>query len=270
MWPKRKILVLIPRGAEEGLGFQAMLDTLQIEHIVREVSAESQLDLSNLTIPGVDGETEDFLDNGPTEIVYWPEIEEKNGYRQWGLTRGLTQVQLQDFLHSLWEREVILPVSINAQEEGKPLLWKLLAEAGYEPSLIWAGPDGQWRAERSRGLHWVVPEAWLNSLFKEKRVGREPGCWFPEAYWVLREGEVDFYSEQETFRYFGTLQRYPEPETENRIYESILQALQLGVTWWEVKKNLRWNVNVVERDRGTNGAVCSVEDVEYLEDRWSG
>lgn len=268
MWPKRKILILIPRGAEEGLGFQALLDALQIEMIVKEVSAEEPLDLTGLTIPGVDGKEEDFPDYGPTEIVYWPEFDTQNVYRQWGENQGLTQESITDFLHRIWEQDVILPVAECTQEEGRPLLWTLLSAAEYEPSLLWFGPDGRWSAEQGRGLHWVVPETWLKSLLKDEPIGREPNLWFPEAYWVLQGEFVDFYSEPKNSRYFGRLRRYPASEAEESIYHSILQGLQGGVTWWEVKKNIRWNDDGVKWDQGTNGAECSVEDSEHLENRW--
>ncbi|HVJ48199.1 hypothetical protein [Desulfitobacterium sp.] len=268
MWPKRKILLLTPYGAEEGLGFQALLDALKIETIIREVSAEEPLDLTGLTISSVDGQEEDLSDCGPTEIVYWPEFDSQNNYRRWGENQGLTQESAADFLHRLWDQDVVLPVSEGAQKEGRPLLWQVLAEAGYEPSVLWPGADSHWQAEQGRGLHWVVPETWLKKLFKDESVGRKPNYRFPEAYWVIRDEFVDFYAEPGSFRYFGRLHRSPLGEGEEMIYHEILQGLQLGVSWWEVKKNIRWNVDVDEWNRGTNGAECSVEDSKHLEDRW--
>lgn len=264
MWPMRKILILTPHGSEEGLGFQALLEALQIQTILRQVSADEPLDLTGL----MGAKDEDFPDLGPTEIVFWPEFEFQNPYRQWGESQGLIQGSVDDFLHRLWEQEVILPVPESLLQEGQPLLWELLSEAGYEPSLLWYGVDHHWVAEQGRGLHWVVSENWLKALVKDMPIGRQFKCWFPEGDWVISDAFVDFYAERENFRYFGRLQRYPEPEAEESIYRSILLGLQLGVSWWEVKKNIRWNGNAIERDRGTNRAECFVEDAEHMEDRW--
>lgn len=260
MWPRRKILLLTPHGAEEGLGLQALLNALQIETIIREASAEESLNLSGLINSGVDSAEENLLDHGPTEIVYWPEFDSQNAYRQWGLNHGLTQNSVTDFLHKLWDQDVIIAVPDCAQEEDRPLLWQFLSEAGYEPSLLWYGADHHWSAKLGRGLHWVVPETWLKALFKDQFVGREPKYLFPKAFWVVRKESVDFYAEPDKFRFFGRLQRYPDSEIEESIYHSILLGLQLGVSWWEVTKNIRWNMDDIERDQGTNGAECAVED----------
>lgn len=265
MWPKRKILIITPQGAEEGMGFQALLKALQIETILRQVSPEEPLDLMGL---GVEAQDDNFLDCGPTEIVYWPEFDSQNAYRQWGENQGLCQESVVDFLHKVWEQDVILPVPEGLMQEERPLLWKLLSEAGYEPSLLWYGVDEHWVAEQGRGLHWVVPEQWLKALVEDRTVGRQSNGLFPEGYWVICNAFVDFYADRENFRYIGRLPRYPTPEVEEHIYRTILLSLQLGVSWWEVKKNVRWNLNGVERDRGTNGAECFVEDSKHLEDRW--
>lgn len=270
MWPKRKILILTPQGAEEGRGFQALLEALKIGTILRQVSVEEPLDLTSLTIQGGETENEDFPDCGPTEIVYWPEIEADDAYRRWGENKGLPQESLAEFLHRIWEQDVILPVAEGALDEGQPLLWKLLSEAGYEPSLLWFGEEHRWCAVQGRGLHWVVSEEWLNALVKERLIGKQVKSWVPEGYWVIRDANVDFYAEREKFRYIGTLLRYPKPEVEENIYHSILLGLQLGVSWQVVKKNIRWNVSGDEPDRRTNRAECIAEDPEYVADRRTG
>lgn len=269
MWPKRKILILRPPGAGEGEGFQALLDALQIETILREVGTEEPLDLTGLTMGGESGVTL-APDCGPTEIVYWPEFDPNKGYRQWGVRQGLPQCSVVDFLHKLWEQEIILPVAEDAQEEERPLLWTLLAEAGFEPSLLWCRSDQKWLAEQGRGIHWVVPEAWLNSFVQDKPMGREAKCWFPKANWVIGKKFVDFYWETEPFRYCGKLERCPLAETEEHMYRSILQALQLGVSWGDVKKNVRWYGQGDKRNGGAERAECSLEDAEHLANRRIG
>ncbi|MEA4900055.1 hypothetical protein [Desulfitobacterium sp.] len=268
MWPKRKILILAPHGTEEGPGLQSLLGAFQIETILRQVSVEDPLDLKDLTIPGVDDEDEGLPDYGPTEIVYWPEFEVNNSYRQWGEKQGLLQEPVFNLLHKLWEQEVILPVSEDEQEEGRPLLWKFLAGAGYEPSLLWFDKEGRWVAERRRGLHWVVSANWLKGLIKDSSVGRPFRNWLSEGAWVINDDSVDFYANRSKFRFIGNLPRYPKSEAEESIYRSILLALQLGVSWREVKQNIRWNVNGVERNQGTNRTEYFVEDAEHVEDRW--
>lgn len=270
MWPKRKILILTPLGAEEGRGFQALLEALKIETILRQVSVEESLDLTSLTILGGETVNEDFPDCGPTEIVYWPEFEEDNAYRQWGENKGLPQESIADFLHRMWEQDIILPVSEGVFEDEQPLLWKLLSEEGYEPSLLWFGKEHHWFAVQGRGLHWVFPENWFRALVKDRSIGKQFKSWLPDGYWVIRDDKVDFYAEREKFRYIGTLPRYPESEAEENIYRSILLGLQLGVSWREVKKNIRWNVSGVELDRRTNRAECFAEDSEYVADRRTG
>lgn len=267
MWPKRKILVLMSPGAEEEPGFAALLAALGIETVFKEVAAEEPQDLANLTIPGVDGKEEDSLDCGPTDIVYWPEFVLNDQYRQWGESRGITPITIADFLRYLWEQDVVLPVTLNTQINGQPILYTLLSEAGYEPSLIWPEENGQWRAKRGRGLHWVIPETWLNSFLKGEKVGREPRNQLPQGSWTIRKETVDFYSEQARFQYMGNLDRYSDTEAEESIYHSILTGLQLGITWWEVKKNIRWNINADRWDRRANRAECISEDAQYLENR---
>ncbi|WP_425807057.1 hypothetical protein ACHOLT_07905 [Desulfitobacterium sp. Sab5] len=266
MWPRRKILVLMPCGAQEGLGFKALLDALEIEAVFKEITAEESLDLVSPTIPGVEGTEEESLDCGPTEIVYWPESLHDQ-YRQWGESRGIMPITVVDFLRGLWEQEIILPVPLNTQQKEQPVLWTLLFEAGYEPSLLWPKEDGQWSVIKGRGLHWVVPETWLNSLLKEEKVGRESRNQLPEGSWTVRKDTVDFYSEPSRFQYIGNLKRYPDAEAEESMYRSILTGLQLGVTWWEVKKNIRWNIDADKRDQRTNRAECVFEDAQYMENR---
>lgn len=266
MWPRRKILVLMPHGIQEGIGLKALLDALGIETVFKEITAEEPLDLVSLAIPGAEGTEEESLDCGPTEIVYWPESL-NDPYRQWGESRGILPITVADFLSGLWEQEVILPVPFNTQQKEQPILWTLLSEAGYEPSLLWPEEDGQWNVIKGRGLHWVVPETWMQSLLKGEKVGRESKNQLPEASWIVREDTVDFYSEPAHFQHLGNLQRYPDTEAEESIYYSILTGLQLGITWWEVKKNIRWNIDADKRDRRTNRAECIFEDAQYLENR---
>lgn len=236
MWPRRKILFVIPRGVKGWQGILPLLETLHKEVIVRETSEDSAVDLANLTFPGVDQECEDLSDVGPTEILYWPGVPIEDGYRKWGFDRGIEQKELPEFLHSFWEEDILLPVVQPTLGE-EPLLWSLLMGAGFEPSLIWKNSKGEWVTRIGRGMHWILPEEIMKVCYDSERTtfGREPQKKLSTSGWILDENRVDFYSDRENFSYLGSLERsMTSSEQEQGIYDTVLLALQLGVPWRDI------------------------------------
>lgn len=285
MWPKRKILFVIPRGIEGWQGILSLLEALHRDVIVRETSEEIPADLTGLTCPGLDEELVDLSDVGPTDILYWPGIPMEDAYRKWGLSRGLSQTELPEFLHKYWEEEIILPVNQSALADGEPLLWRLLDAAEFEPSLLWKKPEGQWEVRIGQGLHWVIPEAWYNECCGLETYGRQPKRILSESYWLLKENRVEFYSDRESFAFLGFLEPFGNKEQEQGIYTTVLQALQLGVPWRNIKSfyntvlntskddfvkrenSLRWYADDFARSTWPSGTELPTEGAEHLESR---
>lgn len=293
MWPKRKILLVIPRGIEGWQGILSLLEALHRDVIVRETSEEIPADLNGLTCPGLDEELVDLSDVGPTDILYWPGIPMEDTYRTWGLSQGLSQTELPEFLHRYWEDEIILPVTQSVLADEEPLLWKLLDAVNFEPSLLWKTHEGRWKVRIGQGLHWIIPKGWCKELGGIETFGRQPQRILSESYWLRQENRVDFYSDRESFAFLGSLEPYLDKEREQEIYATVLQALQLGVPWrnilsfynsvlnssrntplnnprddfikWE--NSLRWNTDDIARGTWPSRTEFPTEGAEHLENR---
>jgi hypothetical protein len=235
VWPKRKILFVIPHGCEGWQGILSLLKALHIEYVVRETSENISADLTDLASLGLEQELTDLTDVGPTEILYWPDIPMEDAYRKWGFSRGLMQVELSEFLRRYWEEEIILPVEQCVTAEYEPLLWKFLSTADFEPSLIWKSPEEQWVTRVGSGLHWIVPKTWYRAWDKVTSFGRKPKRILEESYWVLQDNRVHFYSDTKSFAFLGTLEPYKNKDHEQAVYDTVLQALQLGVPWKSIE-----------------------------------
>lgn len=284
MWPKRKILFLVPHGTEDWQGLLSLLEALHNDVIVRETSVEVPADLTGLTFSGVERDLEDLSDGGPTEILYWADISLEDGYRQWGLSQGLTQMELSEFLHKYWNEEIILPVDSNFLFEGEPLLWRLLEAADFEPSLLWRDREGQWTARIGRGLHWVISRKWLEACCDSNSLGRQPERVLTESYWFVHDDQVHFYKDPESYSYIGSLDQRFDRTEEEAVYNTVLLALQLGVPWSNIRNvlrpifksprddiidqetSLRWNVDDTQRHAWPSGRELSPEEFEHLED----
>jgi len=290
MWPKRKTLLLVPPDREGWQGIVSLLNTLHREVCVRETNVKDQVEWAKETNSILNKELGEEIETGPTEILYWPGIFPEDPYRQWGLSQGLIQTELTDFLHRYWEEEIILPIPNQGEEE--PFLWKLLDSAGFEPSLLWPAQEGQWEVRLGRGIHWIVPENWLVAYWGQEKFGRPLKPLYPDCCWVRGEGRVEFYADKDRVEYIGALDPYPEPAQENRIYTMVRQGLQLGVPWRSIRRvyqesiknkeslpdpeisgardNIRWYSNDLARDDRKGRIPIPAEEIEYLAHRGIG
>lgn len=274
MWPKRKILLLVPRDRDEWQGILSLLNALHRDVIVREASPEASVDWADGTIPGLEEELYDASDAGPTEILYWPGIPQEDPHRQWGLSRGLMQTELTEFLHRYWEEEIILPVNSGVGDD-EPFLWKILDCAGFEPSLLWQTEEGQWEVRINNGLHWIIPESWLTGCWGHESFGRRPQLVLTESCWVCQGEQVEFYGDKDRFEYLGDVAPCGNKPLDDAVYTVVLQALQLGVPWRSIRRaydmmNIRWYTNDMARDEGTDRAPVPSAEIEYLAYRGTG
>ncbi|AFM01731.1 MULTISPECIES: hypothetical protein [Desulfitobacterium] len=274
MWPKRKILLLVPQNRDGWQGILSLLNVLHRDVIVRETSPEAIVDWADRTIPGLEEELYDVSDVGPTEIFYWPGIPQEDPYRQWGLSRGLIQTELTEFLHRYWEEEIVLPVNPKLGDN-EPFLWRILDCAGFEPSLLWQTKEGQWEARINNGLHWIIPESWFTECWGHEMFGRRPKLVLAESCWVRQGDQVEFYSDKDRFEYLGEITPCADKALDDAVYTVMLQALQLGVPWRSIRRaydmmNIRWYTNDMARDEWTGRAPVPSEEIEYLADRGVG
>ncbi|MGI1658203.1 MAG: hypothetical protein ACRKFN_04440 [Desulfitobacterium sp.] len=289
MWPKQKILLLVPRGLDGWQGILCLLNALHRSVMVRETLGEGPMDLADLTSSGLEERAFDLADVGPTEILYWSQIPLEDPYRQWGLSRGLMQTELTEFLHRYWAEEILLPVP-QTETKDEPFLWRILEKAGFEPSLLWQKEEGQWDVRIGSGLHWIIPAAWLLNCLDGEEFGRHPQSVFPESCWIRREDRVEFYGDQRHYEYLGSLLPCIDYAKEDRTYSIVLQALQIGVPWEAIRRihdaslniplgaypreNIRWYANDVTwditRNEGTGRTPVSTEEPEYMANRGIG
>lgn len=231
MWPKGKILFLVPRGSSGWQGVISLLHALHRNVLMRETGPDEPVDLADL-LPAVEA---GITDGGATEILYWPGVDEEDPYRQWGLTRGILQTEVSQFLQRYWEEEVILPSSV-VSKEGEPVLWQILHNAGFEPSLLWEKENGEWEVQIGNGIHWIVPETWLKEYWQGSTFGRLPYLYYPESFWSIHGDLVEYYRDQKGYEYLGSIKAYQDRDLEEGIYSVVLQALQLGVPWRNIRR----------------------------------
>lgn len=286
MWPKRKILLLVPQDRQGWQGILSLLNALQRDVIVRETSSAGgahraeeavsgpEAALGEGVIPGPKEALCDRAEAGPTEILYWPGIPQEEPYRQRGLARGLLQREVREFLHRYWEEEIILPVKPGPEEE-EPFLWRILDEAGYEPSLLWQTREGRWEVRIRNGLHWIVPESWLAECWAGEKFGRRPPGILLESCWVRQGERVEFYGDKERLAYLGAVRSGGNKVPDDALYAAMLQALRLGVPWESIRRasdgmNIRWYADDLAKDEGTGGAPVPSVETEYLAYRGAG
>jgi hypothetical protein len=270
MWPRRKIR-LVSEPSSKGLtGVRTLLETLNMEYDLCIWSEELE-----------EGhpETEDvcFL-----EGVFWPEVPTVE-LKFEGLVKGCPQKQtIQDFLASLWEGEILIPLSEPAVLwEDRPLLWEFLHKAGFEPSLLWHNGE-DWLGENGRGVIWIVPLPWLKSVAGKRFMGRPKVLSNDRAFWKIRGQEVDFYADQDYRKFWGTLPRWPEQDLEQAVYNTIALTLNLGVSWFDIKQvaGKVWNKGLGKSPRckdddvgqftGTQRKELPITGFNDLENRWAG
>ena len=286
MWPRRKIQLVASSTAVGIDGVRAVLKEIQLEFSAVEPAKERLSEGLSERWWEVPSEGT-FLSEelGPaTELVFWPEVTEEDVWRTRALAQGMNQQSIEAFLHNLFEDELILldsdPTVII---EGRPLLGHILNKAGFEPSLLWQMADGKWQCERKQGIHWLLPDAWLEGLADASSLGRDAKRVREKSTWVVRETELDFYRAPEGRGFVGHLPRWPEPMQEQVACQNIARCIDLGVSWLDIKlalsslwkniistDNLRWNINDFGWNGRTSGEKLSATSIDLVEDWWSG
>jgi len=290
VWPRRKIQLVASSAAPGIGGVRAVLKGMQLDFSEVELTKE---DLSQeLMEDWMEMPFEGNSNFGPeksspvTELVYWPEQYENDYWREKALEQGIKQQSIQSLIHSLLEDELIIWVSEpTVLIEERPLLGLILNEAGYEPTILWPTADGRWQCERKQGLHWLIPESWVEGLMEKSSLGR--GITWGEgkerASWVIRENRIDFYRSQDGQRYVGHLPRWPKLCEEQTAAQNIAICIDLGVSWLDIRvalspiwnnnirmaDNLRWNINDFGWNDGACGEELSAPSIEYVEDWWA-
>lgn len=278
MWPRRKIR-LVTTASSGGLGgVQTLLEALKIEYDLCGWSEEFTEEFNTKFTE----EHSEFQDVYITEGVFWPEVPETE-IRSEGPIKGCLKKQtIQDYLHKLWEGEILIPVSESGVLwNDRPLLWEVLQEAGFEPSLLWQNGE-EWMGERGRGMIWIVPSSWLKLVAGETFMGRPRILISELTAWRIREQQVDFYTGQDCYKFIGFLPRWPELAFEQAVYETICLALNLGISWFDIKQviiRIRKN-GLCELPRcdnedsgqfaGTQGEQLSFTGFDDLENRRTG
>lgn len=233
MWPPRKIMLALP-AAVPGESFDAFFKALGIELEILVIDAPAR---SEETKAGAEACFDD-LTLGCTELVLWPGCAEKVMGRK-EVSPGIPQQEWSTFLHNLWQGEVILPIpgpNQVGEDEGKPWLFCLLQEAGYEPSLLWQTLTGKWLGERGMGIHWVVPEDWAGFACADPdSLGRRAQMFPGEYTWKERFDRVDFYADYPR-RFVGSILLENLPARKPSAYETIALALALGVSWGTIDR----------------------------------
>ncbi len=270
MWPRRKIRRVTAASSKGLTGVRTLLETLDKEYDLcswpEELTKESP-------------DTEDIC---CLEGVFWPEVPAAELQSGGPLKGYLKEQTIQDFLAGLWEDEILIPLAEPAVLwKGRPLLWEFLHNAGFEPSLL--GDNGeQWLGERGRGLIWIMPLPWLKSVAGERFLGRPQVILRDQAAWRIRGQEVDFYADQDCRRFWGTLLRWPEQDSEQVVYDTLVSALNLGVSWFDIKQaaNKFWNPESGKSPRckdddsgqftGTQSEKLPFTGFDHLENRWAG
>lgn len=281
VWPKRKIHLVASSAAPGIAGVRAVMKGNQLEF--SEAEDLSEEDRENWWEKPFDQTAEPEGSDPVTDVVFWSEGTEHSIWREKALAQGINVLSIQSLIHNILEDDVILRVSEpTIFIQGRPLLWHILQEAGFEPTLLWATKDGQWQCERKQGLHWVIPESWQLSLVRKSILGRSTAGLKERTSWVVRETGLDFYLAQDSLRFIGQIPRWPEPMQEQVAAETIARCLDLGVSWFDIRlalssiweniritDNLRWNINDIGRNVGTCGEELPSESIDHMEDWWA-
>ena len=287
MWPKRRVLLIADQGTPEVEGVRALLKGLNLEaadldSIRGELSPKAAPDW-------VERPFNDAFEEDPfTEGIVWAD---KTDWPAADLNLDIPLQSPELFLHNNFANDFVLGISESAVlTEGCPLLGHILKEAGFEPSILWQTKEGIWNCECKQGLIWLLPAAWLRSAGKSPAIGQAVKPIF-EIRREIRNTKIDFYrcsAESERDIYLGHLPRWPKPEEEFEALADIAQALELGVSWFDLKSalkliwtetintediitdNLRWNSHGIGWNAGSGGKELSFEAADNLENWRAG
>jgi len=288
VWPRRKIQLVASSAAPGMGGVRAVLKGIRLEFSEVEPTTE------NLSVEFTERWMEKpftaFISESEklspvTELVYWPESQEDEFWREKVLAQGINQQSVQTLIHNILEDELIIWVSEpTVLIDERPLVGYILNEAGYEPTILWPTADGRWQCERKQGLYWLMPESWLEGLVEKSPLGRE-ATWDNEskkASWVIRENRIDFYRSKDGHKFVGHLPRWPESNEEQMAAQCIAKCINLGVSWLDIRlalssiwKNirmadsLRWNIDDIGWNAGACGEELSASATEHVENWWA-
>lgn len=287
MWPKRKIQLVASSAAPGIGGVREILKGLEVDFLEVDPTAKEfikECEDSWLEKPFTDVssvETETF--SPVTELVYWQEGQESDFWRERALSQGVNPQSIQSVIHTIFEDEFILWVSEpTVLIRKRPLLEHILNEAGFEPTLLWPVDDEKWLCERRQGIHWIMPDTWLEGLVDKGSLGKSAAGLESGAYWVVCDQRIDFYRSEAGHQYIGHLPRWPELGEEGKAAQIIAACIDLGVSWRDIKSaltplwqdneradNLRWNFDDIRWNAGTSGEKLSPPSPEYLENWWA-
>ncbi|MHB1652124.1 MAG: hypothetical protein ACYCVD_06545 [Desulfitobacteriaceae bacterium] len=265
MWPERRLKLLATPDAQGLAGFQALLQIVGKKYTQGDPLQE---------IHSYDEWGGEII----TDLIIWPDVAAAADYSRRGSELGQQVMGPGEFLKNLWQTEVILPVNPPYPQAGeRPILWLILREAGFAPSLLWQDKAGTWFGEYGQGLDWVVPGDWLAELARESFFGRQRSR--AQITWVVRENRIDYYEVCERLQFRGFVPRWPEPLEEQEACQAIAQALELGVSLFDVRsaldsiwKNTRQGCqgDDIGWAQGPGGTELSSEEFNDLEDRRTG
>ncbi len=271
VWPERRLKLLAATAAAGLEGFQALLRVLGLEYTVEWEDANGQQVVHN------QGEGFQALEESIiTDIIVWSGIPQLEPMRSEAQKRGITVMSPAEFLQRLWQVEQILPVFPPFTGIGdKPLLWVILYEAGFAPSLLWYEDKLGWQGIQGEGTAWVVPGDWLVQVSQGTPLGRSLKQ--KELSWVIRTQSIDFYETGEPLKFRGSMPRWPEPLSEQGACQAVAQALGLGISWMDIRKTLGqeqskqgWLTDDFGWTQGPDREELPAAEINDVEDRRAG
>ncbi|KGK90415.1 hypothetical protein DP73_07160 [Desulfosporosinus sp. HMP52] len=275
VWPKRKIQLAASSAVPGISGVRAVLEEIQLDYSMVEPNQE---DLNrefkeNWLDKPFDGNAVQVSEvfSPVTELIFWPDLQEEDSLREKAFAKGIKFQSVQSFIHNLLEDDLIIWISEPAVLiNERPLLSHILNQAGFEPTILWATPDGKWQCEWKEGVYWLISESWLDGLMEKNTLGRRVGNdrGNAKAAWEIRENQIDFYRSQDRKKFVGHLPRWPKLSEEKAAVQNIAMCIDLGLSWLDIRlalssiwknermaDNLRWNIN----DFGWNAGACREE-----------
>ena len=276
VWPERRLRVLAPLGAEGLAGFQGLLAILGLKHDIEQNGWQEQTEAGKDTDVHKKSQFGLFEEFITTDLIVWPEIPDSAQRQREAQARGITVMSPQEFLECCWQADHVLPVYPPfACAAGKPLLWSILREAGFAPSLLWYEDGPGWQGILGDGPYWVVPGDWLSQIAQNKALGRKTQR--PDLAWVIRPESIDFYQTGLSLRFCGSLPRWSEALTEESVCSAVAQALELGIGWPDIRRALGleqstqgWLRNDTGGTQGPDRTELSLKQTDDLENRWAG
>lgn len=229
MWPPRKVMLTLPDSVP-GESFEAFFKAIKIDLQIRQTGKINEL----TDEVGACLDPWDDLALGCTEFLEWPDREEQQENEQ-AIPAGIEKRDWKQFLHDLWQGEVVLTVPKG--RGGKPLLFRVLQNAGFDPGFLWQAENGEWEGKKGTALYWIIQKDWPG--LTDEKVWREKPEWdFGSYIWQDRGGQVDFYADYPR-GYAGSISCSHSPEEKAELCVQITQALTLGIPWSLIERTVK-------------------------------